>query len=183
MKKIVVISIMILTSISSFFQNPGDILFNSSHIHQINITFTQPNWWDSLMYYKQHADSFNLSTQTMMGNFIIDGTPIDSVGVQLKGNSSFVYPGRKKPIKITFSEYVSGKKLEGLTVLNLNNNMLDPTMMREKLLLDFMNKKGLAPNGASLNSKRRGLVLLLLLFSLPNVGDRKDQTHLLQTAV
>ncbi|HYV91528.1 MAG TPA: CotH kinase family protein [Chitinophagales bacterium] len=144
MKKIVVISILILSSISSFSQNPGDTLFNSSHIHEINITFTQPNWWDSLMYYKMHADSFNLSTQTMIGDFIIDGTPIDSVGVQLKGNSSFGYPGRKKPIKITFNEYVSGKKLEGLTVLNLNNNMLDPTMMREKLLLDFMNKKGLA---------------------------------------
>lgn len=144
MKKIVVTSFMILRSVSSFSQNPGDTLFNSSHIHEINITFTQPNWWDSLLYYKQHADSFNLSTQTMMGNFMIDGTPIDSVGVQLKGNSSFGYPGRKKPIKITFNEYVSGKKLEGLTVLNLNNNMLDPTMMREKLLLDFMNKKGLA---------------------------------------
>ena len=144
MKKIAVICIMILISISSFSQNPGDTLFNSSHIHEINITFTQPNWWDSLLYYKQYADSFNLSTQTLMGNFIIDGTQIDSVGVKLKGNSSFGYPGRKKPIKITFNEYVSGKKLEGLTVLNLNNNMLDPTMMREKLLLDFMNKKGLA---------------------------------------
>src|SRR3977135_4114934 len=103
MKKIVFTSILILSSISSFSQNPGDTLFNSSHIHEINITFTQPNWWDSLMYYKMYADSFNLSTQAMMGNFIIDGTPIDSVGVQLKGNSSFGYPGRKKPIKFTFN--------------------------------------------------------------------------------
>ena len=124
-------------------QNPGDTLFGSSHIHNINIVFTQPKFWDSLMYYKQHADSFNLGTQSMMGNFYLDGTMIDSVGIKLKGNSSFGFPGRKKPIKVSFNQYVSGKKLEGLTTLDLNNNMLDPTMMREKLLLDFMNKKGL----------------------------------------
>ncbi|MBI3509132.1 MAG: CotH kinase family protein [Bacteroidetes bacterium] len=134
-----------ITIISRFLlaQNPGDTLFNSSHIHDINITFSQPSFWDSLMLYKEHADSFNISTKNMMGNFIIDGTPIDSVGIKLKGNSSFGYPGRKKSIKITFNNYVIGKKLEGLTVIDLNNNTLDPTMMREKLLLDFMNRKGL----------------------------------------
>jgi len=130
--------------ISAFAQNPGDTLFNSSIIHNINITFTQPNWWDSLMYYKQYADANNLSTQSMMGNVIIDGTLVDSIGVSLKGNSSFGFPGQKKPIKIKLNEYVSGKKYDGLKTLNLNNNMLDPTMMREKLALDFLNKKGLA---------------------------------------
>ena len=124
-------------------QSPGDTLFGSSHVHNINITFAQPNFWDSLMYYKQHADSFNLSTSSMLGDIYFDGTLIDSVGVKLKGNSSFGFPGRKKPIKVSFNQYVKGKKLEGLTTIDLNNNMLDPTMMREKLLLDFMNKKGL----------------------------------------
>jgi len=130
--------------IAGFSQNPGDSLFNSSIIHNINITFAQPNWWDSLMYYKMYADSFNLGTQSMMGNVIIDGTLVDSVGVKLKGNSSFGFPGQKKPIKLELNEYVSGKKYDGLKTLNLNNNMLDPTMMREKLALDFLNKKGLA---------------------------------------
>jgi hypothetical protein len=129
--------------VTLFAQNPGDTLFGSSFIHNINIAFSQASWWDSLMYYKQHADSFNLSTQAMMGDVTIDGTLIDSVGVQLKGNSSFGYPGQKKPIKITFNEYINGRKLEGLTALNLNNNAIDPTMMREKLLLDFLNKKAL----------------------------------------
>ncbi|MBI3501321.1 MAG: CotH kinase family protein [Bacteroidetes bacterium] len=143
MKKFCVIIFLFFYSLISSAQNPGDTIFSSSNIHDINITFSQPKFWDSLMYYKQHADSFNLSTQPMMANFNIDGSPIDSVGVQLKGNSSFGFPGQKKPLKISFNQYVPGKKCEGLTVLNLNNNMLDPTMMREKLLLDFMNKKGL----------------------------------------
>ncbi len=125
-------------------QNPGDTIFNSPRIHNINITFTQSGWWDSLLYYKMHADSFNLSTQSMMGSFVFDGTVIDSVGVTLKGNGSFSgFPGRKKPVKISFNQYVQGKKLEGLTTINLNNNFLDPSMMREKLLLDFMHTKGL----------------------------------------
>ncbi|MEO6190143.1 MAG: CotH kinase family protein [Saprospiraceae bacterium] len=127
-----------------FSQTAGNALFNSPIVHDINITFTQAHWWDSLMYYKLYADSFNLSTQSIMGNVIIDGTLVDSVGVKLKGNSSFGYPGRKKPIKIEFNEYVSGKKYDDLKTINLNNNTLDPTHMREKLVLDFLNSKGLS---------------------------------------
>ncbi len=86
-----------LLAVGAMAQNPGDTIFNYPNIHNINITFTQTGWWDSLMYYKQHADSFNLSTQPMMGNVIFDGTLIDSVGVTFKGNGSFSgYPGRKK---------------------------------------------------------------------------------------
>ncbi len=143
-KKTFLVCTLVCVSFLGMAQNPGDTLFKSSFIHNINITFTQSNFWDSLMYYKQHSDSFNLSTQNMSGNVIIDGVQINTVGVKLKGNSSFGYPGQKKSIKLSFNQYVPGQKLEGLTVLDLNNNTLDPTMMREKLLLDFMNKKGLA---------------------------------------
>ncbi|MBI3501607.1 MAG: CotH kinase family protein [Bacteroidetes bacterium] len=124
-------------------QNPGDSTFNSSVIHNINFTFSQPNFFDSLMYYKQHADSFNLSTQNMMAGVTIDGTPIDSIGVKFKGNSTFGCCGRKRPIRLTFNEYATGKKFDGLTIFELNNMVLDPSYMREKLMLDFMNKKGL----------------------------------------
>lgn len=143
MKKIIIISVIIFRPIFSFSQNPGDITFQSAIVHDINITFTEPNYWDSLMYYKQYADSFNLSTQPMMANVIIDGTTINSIGVSLKGNSSFGYPGQKKPIKLSFNEYVSGQRFDGLKTIILNNNFFDPTYMREKLMLDFLNEKGL----------------------------------------
>src|SRR3989344_462067 len=143
MKKAIIILIIFFSPIFSFSQNPGDSTFQATFVHDINITFTQTNWWDSLMYYKMYADSFNLSTQSMVATVTIDGTIIDSTGVSLKGNSSFAYPGQKKPIKLEFNEYVSGQKFDGLKTLNLNNNMLDPTQMREKLLLDFMNEKGI----------------------------------------
>jgi spore coat protein CotH len=135
--------LLFLRAFTSLAQNPGDSTFNATYIHDINITMTETNWWDSLMYYKMHADSFGLSTQSMVANITIDGTLIDSIGVSLKGNSSFGYPGLKKPIKLSFNEYISSQKFDGLKTLNLNNNTLDPTYMREKLMLDFMNARGL----------------------------------------
>ncbi|HAA00679.1 MAG TPA: spore coat protein CotH, partial [Flavobacteriales bacterium] len=68
---------------------------------------------------------------------------IDSVGVRLRGNSSYGHPGNKKPIQLDFNEFVSGQKLDGLKKLNLNNSFLDPTQIREKLFLDVLNNMGL----------------------------------------
>lgn len=146
MKHVSTYFILFFTIVSrlAFSQNPGDSLFSSPVVHDINISFTQAAWWNLLMYNKLHADSFNLSTEPIMGNVTIDGVLIDSVGVKLKGNSSFGYPGQKKSIKLEFNEYVSGKKYNGLKSINLNNNTLDPSFMREKLMLDYLNSKGLA---------------------------------------
>ena len=66
------------------------------------------------------------------------------IGVQLKGNSSFnSYPGVKKSIKISFDEYVDTADLHDITTLNLNNGFKDPSMLREKLCLDFCKKNGI----------------------------------------
>src|ERR1035437_1665874 len=107
MKKIVVLCLLMGKLLFSSAQNPGDTLFNSSLLHNINITFSQPHFFDSLMHYKQHADSFNLSTQSMMAGVTIDGALIDSIGVKFKGNSTFGCCGRKRPIRLTFNDYVT----------------------------------------------------------------------------
>lgn len=108
----------------------GDSLFDGSAIHDVFVTFAQPGFWDSLVAY------YPLD-KMMMASIIIDGTPMDSIGIQLKGNSSYSsYPGVKKSMKIGFDEYVS-QKFDGLKKINLNNSFKDPTMMREKLMLDF----------------------------------------------
>ncbi len=49
----------------------------------------------------------------------------------------------KKPWKLDFNKYVKGQKLDGLKKLNLQNATLDPTMIREKLMLDFCQKNGI----------------------------------------
>jgi len=138
MKKLLISSLFI-THYSLFIcsaQNDGDALFNSSQIHTIKFYFTQVGWYDSLMDYKP-------LDKKMLGDVEIDGTYIDSVGIQFKGNSSFNAPGIKKPWKIDFNEYVSGQKYDGLKTINLNNAMKDPSFMREKLFDDFCRTVGI----------------------------------------
>jgi spore coat protein CotH len=114
----------------------GDLMFNTSVIHTVNFYFTQPSFWDSLVAYKP-------LDKPMFGSVDIDGTLMDSVGIQLKGNSSYnSMPGVKKSFKISFDEFVS-QKFDGLKTLNLNNAFKDPSFLREKLMCDFMNDHGI----------------------------------------
>ncbi|MBI4930033.1 MAG: CotH kinase family protein [Bacteroidetes bacterium] len=135
---------LLLTSYFSFFtffcfsQNAGDKIFNSSSIHTINIILTQPNWWDSLTYYYNDG-----ATQYMIASVTFDSLQLDSVGIRLKGNSSYGHDGTKKPIKLDLDRFISTQEIDGMSKINLNNGFLDPSMMREKLFLDFINKEGL----------------------------------------
>ena len=119
-----------------FAQNAGDIVFNSAQIHTVKFYFSQANWYDSLTAYMP-------LDKKMLGAVEIDGTYINSVGVQFKGNSSYNNPSKKKSWKIDFNEFVNGQKYDGLKAIHLNNGFKDPTMMREKLMLDFCQRNGL----------------------------------------
>ena len=67
----------------------------------------------------------------------VSGTHImDSVGVRLKGNSSYFHPGVKKSFKIDFNKFIPGQNYDGLKKLNFSNGFKDPTCMREKLFFD-----------------------------------------------
>lgn len=114
----------------------GDSLFNTPVIHTVNIYFTQPSFWDTLT-------AYYALDKAMLGSVDIDGQLMDSVGVQLKGNSSYnSMPGVKKSIKISFDEFLS-QKFDGLKTVNLNNVFKDPSFLREKLMCDFMNAHGI----------------------------------------
>ncbi len=121
----------------------GDNLFNVTQIHTININFPQANYWTLLVNNKAYDDANDSSTY-IPAQVIIDGNTVDSVGIQFKGNSSYYnYPGNKKPFTLSFDEYKKTQKYDGLGSLNLNNSYQDPSFMREKLFLDFLNSKGL----------------------------------------
>ena len=138
MKKTFLFSFCFMLYAFCLAQNPGDKIFNSSSIHTINITMNKQGWWDSLTnYYNDGA------TQYMIASITFDSIQMDSVGIRLKGNSSYGHVGTKKPIKLDLDQFVSGQNIDGEKKINLNNGFLDPTMMREKIFLDFMNKEGL----------------------------------------
>lgn len=124
-------------------QNPGNNFFNSTQVNDIYINFSQPAYWDSLVYYKQLSDSQD-SNVYLSATVTINSVTLNSVGVRFKGNSSYYnYPSDKKPFKLDFNEFISGQTFYGLKKLNLNNLYQDPTFMREKLFLDFLQQQGL----------------------------------------
>lgn len=138
--------LFLFSIVSSFCQaqtTAGDNLFNVTQIHTININFPQSNYWTLLVNNKAYDDANDSSTYIPV-QVIIDGNTLDSVGIQFKGNSSYYnYPGNKKPFTLSFDEYKNTQKYDSLSSINLNNCYQDPSFMREKLFLDFLNSKGL----------------------------------------
>ncbi len=120
-------------------QNAGDSVFAGIQVHTIKLYFNQTNYWDSLTYY------YGLGTEQLMeASATIDSVSFPSVGVRLKGNSSYSHPNNKKPFKIDFDEYISDQRWNGLKGVHLNNCWNDPTFMREKTDLDFCQQAGIA---------------------------------------
>src|SRR6187402_568215 len=102
MKKLFCHVILLLLFHKAFSQNPGDSLFNSPQIHTIKLYFNQTHWWDSLVGY------YPLDKKLLAG-MEFDGIWFDSVGAQLKGNSSYNNMSQKKSFKVDMNEYVSGQ--------------------------------------------------------------------------
>jgi hypothetical protein len=98
----------------------------------------EPGWWDSLQFYYNDG-----ATQYMIAKVTFDTIQMDSVGIRLKGNSSYGHTGSKKPIKLDLDRFLANQKIDGMSKINLNNGFLDPTLMREKLFLDILKREGL----------------------------------------
>ena len=116
-------------------QIDGDNIFSVEQVISINLDFPQPNFWAQLQ--GNYADDENEYIVAHLTLTDVSGThTIDSVGVRLKGNSSYSHPGTKKSFKIDFNKYISGQNYDGLKKLNFSNGFKDPSCMREKLFFD-----------------------------------------------
>jgi hypothetical protein len=86
-----------------------------------------------------------LSDHYFMARFIFDDDvkkdTLENIGFRLRGNTSRY--AQKKSFKISFNEYVSGRKYQGVKKINLNGEHNDPTMIREKLFYDIWKKAGM----------------------------------------
>ena len=134
-KKFARMILLIMISASSNFakaqSTSGDSIFNLSVIHTIDIYNSDPNFWDSLV------ANYALDRKIYCNIMLDSNQLIDSVGIQLKGNSSYnSMPGVKKSMKLSFNNWVSGQNWNGLKEVVLNNGFKDPTMMREKIFLE-----------------------------------------------
>jgi len=142
----------ITLSLSSllFAQNKGEKLFDNSYVHEIRITFYEPNFWDSL---ESHYEKIWESGEKnyLRAQIKIDGQEIDTVGVREKGfNSNQGGDSRnpdyakyaKKPFKIDVNEFIENQTFDGLKKFNLNNCIHDRSYMRDLLAYDILRKAG-----------------------------------------
>ncbi len=116
-------------------------LFDGDAVHEIHLTFDQPDWWNTLVdNYENYEDIPYLAASFDWG-----AVHFDSIGVRLKGNSSYMaYPGVKKSFKLDIDEYVASQEIDGLDKLNLNNGFLDPSFVRERAAYEVCASTGLA---------------------------------------
>lgn len=133
-------------------QTEGDALFDTDQVFELRLTFPNADFWPQLN--ADHAATNDVYRWANAEVIDASGTyTFDSVGVRLKGNSSYdFYPTTKKPIKLDFDRFVDGQDLHGLKKLNLNNCWSDPTFLREKVLFDVCRHEGvLAPRASFVN--------------------------------
>lgn len=73
-----------------------------------------------------------------------EGQPFGRIRVRFKGNSSFNFARNslKRSLKLDFNDLDEDQTFFGLTKLNLNNNAMDPSQMREALAYDVFRNGG-----------------------------------------
>lgn len=115
----------VLTSYHSRAQNAGDIIFDNSYLHQINITTSMP------------FDSLEFGGDYFLATVSIDGVVLDSVAVKPKGFISILVSDQT-PMRIDFNRYVDDLEYDGIKKINLSNNLDDQYLQRENIayLLD-----------------------------------------------
>jgi len=118
---------------------PSHPLFESDAVHEVHLTFHQPDWWQRLVANFQMEDPPYLEAE-----FDWAGVHCDTIGVRFKGHSSYqTYPGVKKSFKLDIDAFVPGQTVYGLDKLNLNNGFMDPSFVRERCCYELCAAAGL----------------------------------------
>lgn len=99
---------------------------------------THPANWE-----KPHESPFGYQYAFVHASLEMGGKTYEDIGLRFKGNSSYL-TGKdlKKPFKVSFNHYDEEQSLAGLTEINLNNNAMDGTLMREALSYEFFRDAG-----------------------------------------
>ena len=100
------------------------------------------------------------------GTFVYESSlgidTVTNVGIRLRGNTSRT--AGKKSFKVSFNTFTTGGKWNDLEKLNLNGNHNDPSMLRARMVWDYMREQGyVAPRISHvklyINEEYRGLYI------------------------
>lgn len=121
----------------------GRQVFDTKAVHELHFNFPEEDFWEVLI--ENYGDSSSFSGSDIVyipAQMIFDGQALDSVGVRLRGKSSFKWAtDLKKPMKIDINEYID-QEFDGLKKFNLHNGSCDPSMLRDFICYDVMRTAG-----------------------------------------
>lgn len=80
-----------------------------------------------------HRNTFGVDLPWSKGEVTFGGETFKEVGIRYKGNYTWMATARslKKSMKFDLNKHIDGQKLDGLTMLNFNCEVSDPTRARE----------------------------------------------------
>ncbi|WP_437578864.1 CotH kinase family protein [Sorangium sp. So ce887] len=131
--------------------DPTDAMFDPDHVIEVGITMA-PEDWETLR--RQSRDVSKLFGEGCMdgpkespytqfpATVTVDGTPLEMSAVRKKGflgSASLSKPS----LKVSFDEYVDGRKHAGLEGLTLNNARQDPSLIKTCLAFKVFRDAGL----------------------------------------
>lgn len=108
-------------------------LFDQEKVNVVYITIPP----DSLQVIMTDIYSDHYFKARFIYNYGSDSDTLQDVGFRLRGNTSRA--AQKKSFKISFNEYASGRRYQGVKKINLNGQHNDPSLIREKLFYDTWN--------------------------------------------
>jgi spore coat protein CotH len=161
--------LFVFCGIKNYSQN-GNVVFNDTILHEIYIQTDLPDWFATLEedFKNSLADPVKYPEVYQKCKVTFDGVLIDNCGFREKGNASnfLASVGKKKPIKLSFNEFVDGQELDDLRKLNLNNFVNDPSCLHDCISFKLMRDNGLyAPRTAFakvyINNEYIGLYVLI----------------------
>lgn len=107
--------------------------FNEGRVHTLQIEVPASS-----------LPAFKLGQRDYVRATVRDGTTTwRDVGVRLKGHSTFQPIDRKPGLSLKFNEFTSGQEFHGLSKVNLNNGLQDPSYLREVLAAQLFHDAGL----------------------------------------
>lgn len=91
-----------------------------------------------------HRNTFGVDFPWSQGAVTCAGETFKDVGVRYKGNYTYLASAKalKKSIKFDFNRHQEGQKLDGLTMLNFNCGVSDPSRAREALAFALFRDMG-----------------------------------------
>ncbi|MEO8068710.1 MAG: CotH kinase family protein [Flavobacteriales bacterium] len=118
----------------------GTQLFRNDVVHEIRLTITEPAWAATL--WAWHS---NGTDNSLMATVAVDGTALDSIGVRMRGNGTFVWASTpKKPFKLDFNYFLPDQRYDGLRSVNMNNDLFDASHIHNAVCFKMLNDFGVA---------------------------------------